>query len=81
MPPELGIERAREAGQLVELREGEEVEVIGVVCDAPRRHGRFDLQGRSSPYREAARVEPLFIGDQPGIRLVLRWIGMGTARL
>jgi len=71
--------RTREAGQLLELREGEEVEVIGVVCDAPRRHGRFDLQGRSSPYRDAAPVEPLFIGDQPGVRLVLRRIERGAA--
>lgn len=60
-------------GVRVELREGDSIEVLGVVCDPSRSAKRFDLQGRGAPFRSAA-AEPLslLLGDMPGIRMVIR---------
>jgi hypothetical protein len=59
-------------GACVQLREGEDVEVIGLVCDPETSVQRFDATGRSAPYRGGPRRIDRILGDEPGTRLVIR---------
>lgn len=69
-----GVRHARDDAQAtcVEIREGDRVEALGVVCEPRASVRRFDVVGRSAPYRGDARLISLIIGDEPGTRLVLR---------
>jgi hypothetical protein len=59
-------------GQLVELREGDQVDVLGLAWDPDRCERRFDLAGRTASYREVDTAIRLVLGDAPGLRMVIR---------
>jgi hypothetical protein len=62
-------------GFLLELREGDLVEVTGLTCEPSASVKRFDVSGRRVGYRGAPRVIDLIIGDAPGTRLLVRKLG------
>ncbi len=77
-PPALsGLPRGA-TGQLVELREGDEVEVVGLTWDPERCERRFNLAGRTASYRSVASALRLVLGDAPGLRMVIRKVGKRT---
>lgn len=55
------------------LREGDVIDVLGVVWDPDRCRSRFDVLGRGGPFRSAG-VEPVrfVLGDERGTRMVIR---------
>lgn len=67
--------RDEELAAVLELREGDRVEVVGVVCDPRTTARRFDVTHRSAPYRGASAAVALLVGDEPGVRLVVRRLG------
>lgn len=69
--------------QLIELREGDPVDVLGIVTTPEQCQGRFDLAGRTTNYREATSEVSLVVGDRQGLRMVLRKqprVGLGSPR-
>lgn len=80
MPPEL-VTPIRAAlghafddveGFALEVRVGDEIEVLGVPTRVDDVVMRFDLRGRTTSYRETARPIGLVLGDAPGVRMVIR---------
>ena len=59
-------------GFVVEVREGEPLDVLGVPAKVDDVVRRFDLRGRTTSYREASRPVSLVLGDEPGLRMVIR---------
>lgn len=67
---------ASEAADLVTLKVGEEVEVLGIVTTPDQCRGRFDLTERRASYRDAPEERvALVVGDRQGLRMVLRRCG------
>ena len=60
---------------MLELREGDRVEVTGRVSEPRSSVSRFDVVGRQAAYRGAPRAIDLIVGDAPGTRLVVRKLG------
>lgn len=58
----------------ITLREGDTIEVLGMVLDA-RRTRRFDVGQRAASYRESSGAISMVIGDAPGLRMVIRKLG------
>ncbi len=68
-----GIDRpAATVACVVEVKEGDRVEIAGLVTDLRATAPRFDLGGRGLPYRGAAPARNVVVGDEPGLRLVVR---------
>lgn len=65
-------EPAARSGLCVELREGDHIEVLGQAWDPDRCDRRFDLEGRTTSYRERQQPIQLVLGDAPGLRMVIR---------
>jgi hypothetical protein len=63
---------SRDAGRAVEIHEGDTLEVIGQAWDPDRCDRRFDLEGRTTSYREHQQPIQLVLGDAPGLRMVIR---------
>ncbi|MCB9614996.1 MAG: hypothetical protein H6722_21375 [Sandaracinus sp.] len=59
-------------GFVVEVREGDLLDVLGVPAQVDDVVRRFDLRGRTTSYREASRPVSLVLGDEPGLRMVMR---------
>jgi len=57
---------------VVEVKVGDRVEIAGLVTDLRATAARFDLGGRGLPYRGAAPARSVVVGDEPGLRLVVR---------
>ncbi len=67
------LARGSEPIEKVSLRVGDEVEALGVVWHPARCEGRFDVQGRGAPFRSSGiEAVQLVLGDQRGLRMVLR---------
>lgn len=60
------------AGQAIEIREGDQVDVLGLTWDPDRCERRFDLAGRTASYRDVDTAIRLVLGDAPGLRMVIR---------
>lgn len=69
------LAQRRQELSCLELREGDRVEVRGVVCEPLGSATRFDVVERVAAYRGRPQVITRIVGDAPGIRLVIRRSG------
>lgn len=60
------------SGPSITIREGDEIEVLGLTWDPERCDRRFDVAGRTASYREVQSRIELVLGDAPGLRMVIR---------
>ncbi|AKF10167.1 hypothetical protein [Sandaracinus amylolyticus] len=61
--------------QVVEIHEGDTVDVLGLTWMPDDAERRFDLRARTAGYRSAPRPLRLVIADAPGTRIVIRRTG------
>ncbi|GMV14228.1 MAG: hypothetical protein AMXMBFR56_24520 [Polyangiaceae bacterium] len=69
------LARRSQALSCLELREGDRVEVRGVVCEPIGSVTRFDVVERVAAYRGRPQLITRIVGDAPGTRLVIRKSG------